>query len=102
MRVSVKDYLQDNFQLPDESKKSSKNAPLEEVKEVDRFMLKALEVAKKLENKEITSFNSCTQSKEKVEEELEKIRRTLGIKVKNKNTPSTQQMMPTPSAASSS
>ena len=65
-------------------------------------MQNALRVAKKLEGREIVSFNNNTQSNEVVEDELEKIRRTLGIKVKNKNTPSTQQMIPTPSAASSS
>ena len=65
-------------------------------------MRSALRVAKKLEGREIETFQSNTRSNEEVEEELEKIRRTLGIKVKSKNTPSTQQMMPTPSAASSS
>ena len=65
-------------------------------------MQNALRVAKKLEGREIAPFNNNSQSKEKVEEELEKIRKTLGIKVKNTMTPSTQQMMPTPSAASSS
>jgi tRNA U54 and U55 pseudouridine synthase Pus10 len=69
---------------------------------VDEFLQNALKVAKKLEGREIVSFNCNTRSKEEVEEDLEKIRRTLGIQVKNKNTPSTQQMMPTPSAASSS
>ena len=33
MRVSVNDYLQDSFQLPNDSKKSSKNACNEEEKE---------------------------------------------------------------------
>jgi hypothetical protein len=65
-------------------------------------MQNALKMAKKLEGREIASFDNNSQSNEKVEEELEKIRRTLGIQVKNKNTPSTQQMMPTHSAASSS
>ena len=65
-------------------------------------MQNALRIAKKLEGREIASFNSNNRSNEEVEEELEMIRRTLGIKVKNKMTPSTQQMMPTPSAASSS
>ena len=90
MRVSVNDYLQDNFQLPDESKSSSKYSHTEEVKKVDEFLQNALRVAKKLEGRDIVSFNDNAQSKEKVEEELEKIRRTLGIKVKDKNTPSTQ------------
>ena len=101
-RVSVDEYLQDSFKLPDESKKSSKNTPTEEVKEVDEFLQNALKVARKLEGREIVSFDNNSQSKEKIEEELEKIRMSLGIKVKSKNTPSTQQMMPTPSAASSS
>ena len=65
-------------------------------------MQNALRIAKKLEGREIASFESNTRSNEEVEEELEKIRKSLGIKVKDKNTPSTQQMMPTPSAASSS
>ena len=65
-------------------------------------MQNALRIAKKLEGREIASFNNNSQSNEKVEEELEKIRRSLGINVRSKNTPSTQQMMPTPSAASSS
>ena len=82
--------MQDSFKLPDESEKSSKKTILEEVKEVDKFMQNALKMAKKLEGREIASFDNNSQSKEKVEEELEKIRRTLGIKVKNKNTPSNQ------------
>jgi hypothetical protein len=102
MRVSVNDYLQDNFQLPDGSKTSSKNSHVEEVKEVDKFMLNALRVAKKLEGREIASFNNNSQSNEVVEEELEKIRKTLGITVKKKMTPQSSKMMPTPSAASSS
>ena len=100
--ISVNEYLNDNFKLPEESNKSSKNTPSEEVKEVDKFMQNAMKVAKKLEGREIVSTNSNTLSKEEVEEELEKIRKTLGIKVKNTLTPSTRQMMPTPSAASSS
>jgi hypothetical protein len=48
------------------------------------------------------SFDNNTQSNEVVEEELEKIRRTLGITVKKKMTPQSSKMMPTPSAASSS
>jgi tRNA U54 and U55 pseudouridine synthase Pus10 len=101
-RVSVDEYLQDSFKLPNDSKKSSKNACNEEEKEVDKFMQNALKIAKKLEGRDIIAFNNNTQSNEVVEEELEKIRRTLGITVRSKNTPSTQQMMPTPSAASSS
>ena len=69
---------------------------------MDEFLQNALRVAKKLEGREIATFNDNSQSNEKVEEELEKIRKTLGIKVKNVMNPSTQQMMPTPSAASSS
>jgi tRNA U54 and U55 pseudouridine synthase Pus10 len=46
---------------------------------MDKFMKNALRVAKKLEGREIASFDNNSQSKEKVEEELEKIRRTLGI-----------------------
>ena len=65
-------------------------------------MQKALEVAKKLEGKEIMAFSNNIQSNEVVEEELDKTRRSLGIKVKNKMNPSTSKMMPTPSAASSS
>ena len=49
-----------------------------------------MKVAKKLEGREIASFDNNSQSKEKVEEELEKIRMSLGIKVKNKKTPSNQ------------
>jgi tRNA U54 and U55 pseudouridine synthase Pus10 len=45
---------------------------------VDKFMQNALKVAKKLEGREIVSFNNNTQSKEKVEEELEKIRKDSG------------------------
>ena len=56
MRVSINDYLQDNFQLPDGSKTSSKNSHVEEVKEVDEFMQKALDTAKKLEGREIMPF----------------------------------------------
>ena len=59
-------------------------------------------MSKKLEGREIASFKSNTRSNEEVEEELEKIRRTLGINVKNKKTPQSSKMMPTPSAASSS
>ena len=88
--------------MPSTSKTPSKVANLEEEKNVDKFMQNALRMVKKLEGREIASFDNNSQSKEKVEEELEKIRKTLGIKVKNTMTPSTQQMMPTPSAASSS
>ena len=101
-RVSVDEYLQDSFKLPNDSEKSSKNSHNEEVKEVDSFLQNALKVAKKLEGREIVSFNSNTRSKEEVEEELEKIRGTLGIQVKEKSAPSNSKMMPTPSAASSS
>lgn len=58
---------------------------MEEEKEADKFMKNALKVAKKLEGREIVNLNSHNQEPdEKVEEELEKLRRSLGITVKKK------------------